>query len=40
MNICFIFIAIDTRYTTSKLRKILNMKNKRSIENSNENCTH
>ena len=39
-NICFIFAAIDTRYTTSKFKKILKTKNKRSIESLNENCIH
>ena len=39
-SICFIFAVIDTRYTISKSKKILKMKNKRSIESLNENCIY
>ena len=40
INIYFIFVAIDTRCTTSKLKKTLKMKNKRSTESLNENCIY
>ena len=36
MNMCFIFAAINTHYTTSKFKKTLKAKNKRSIENLNK----
>ena len=39
-NICFIFVVIDTRYTTPKFEKTLKAKNRRSIESLNENCIH
>ena len=39
-NMCFIFAAIDTRYTTSEFEKTLKTKNKRSTESLNENCIH
>ena len=39
-NMCFIFIAIDTRYTTSELKKTLKVKNRRSIKSLNENYIH
>ena len=39
-NMCFIFVAIDTRYITLKFEKTLKTKNKRSIESLNENYIH
>ena len=39
-NMCFISVAIDTRCTTFKFKKILKVKNKRSAESLNENCIH
>ena len=39
-NIYFIFTAIDTCCTTSKFKKTLKTKNKRSIKSLNENCIH
>ena len=39
-NIYFIFVAINTRYMTFEFKKILKAKNKRSIENLNENYIH
>ena len=39
-NMCFIFAAIDTRCTTSKFKKTLKTKNKRSIKSLNENCIY
>ena len=40
INMCFISVAINTRYTTSKFEKILKAKNKRLTESLNENCIH
>ena len=39
-NICFIFTAINTHYTTSKFEKTLKTKNKLLIESLNENCIY
>ena len=40
MNMRFIFAATNTYYTTSKLKKTLKIKNKRSTESLNKNNIH
>ena len=39
-NMYFIFVVINTRYTTSEFKRTLKAKNKRSTENLNENYIH